>query len=297
MFPIPITLEELMMARRVCDRSVTALILMILVALCFSRGPRAQDRNPPARHFPDIQLPSPARGGAALSALAPYLPELAASYGKSEDELRNIFLRDHTLWTDTHGRLFYGCEFAPPPAGAPVAENAGAATLEAPFPDAQTFLLHSRPGATKVIYLDFDGHVTTGTPWNTWDTQLPSIVSAPFDLDGLPLSFNTTELEYIQHIWQRVAEDYSPFDIDVTTQDPGLEALRKTDSSDVSYGVRVVNSPTNWYGDVHGFYPSGIAYVGSFPASTDTPCYAFTADLSNDEKSIAETASHEAGHT
>jgi hypothetical protein len=28
------------------------------------------------------------------------------------------------------------------------------------------FLLHSRPGAPKVIYLDFTGHVTTGTGWN-----------------------------------------------------------------------------------------------------------------------------------
>src|SRR5436189_6428274 len=112
-----------MMARRVCRRSVTALTVMILVALLFSLGTRAQDRNPPARQFPDIQLPSPARGAAALSALAPYLPQLAASYGKSEDELRDIFLRDNTLWTDTHGRLFYGCEF-----GAPPVSTAGAAS-------------------------------------------------------------------------------------------------------------------------------------------------------------------------
>ncbi len=281
------------MVRRVCKRSVTALAAMILVVLLFSMGTRAQDRHGPPPRFPDIQLPSPARGGAALSALAPYLPQLAASYGKSEDELRNIFLRDHTLWADTRGRLLYGCEFGPRPAGAPSVENAGA-VLEAPFPDDQTFLLHSRPGATKVIYLDFDGHVTTGTSWNL---NGQDIVSAPFDLDGLPLSFNTTELQSIQYIWQRVAEDYSPFDIDVTTQNPGLEALRKTDSSDTSYGVRVVISPTNWYGILHNVYPAGIAYVGSFTASTDTPCYAFTEEASNDEKSIAEVASHEAGHT
>src|SRR5436309_12204729 len=104
-----------MMARRVCKRSVTALTVMILAALLFSMGTRAQDRNPPARQFPDIQLPSPARGAAALSALAPYLPQLAAWHGKSEDELRKIFLLDNTLWTDTHGRLFYGCAFGASP--------------------------------------------------------------------------------------------------------------------------------------------------------------------------------------
>src|ERR1041384_1861554 len=292
MFPIPITLEELMMARRVCDRSVTALILMILVALCFSMGTRAQDHNPPARQFPDIHLPSPARGGAALSALAPYLPEVAASYGKSEDELRNIFLRDNTLWTDTRGRLFYGCEFGPPPANAPGAEKAGA-VLEAPYPDDQTFLLHSRPSATKVIYLDFDGQTTSGTAWNGGAT----IVSAPFDLDGIPSSFNTTERERIQYIWQRVAEDYAPFDVDVTTEDPGVDKLRRTSSSAVYYGVRVVISPTNWYGG-----GGGVAYVGVFNyiSSTDKydTCWVFTLQLGpNGEKAIAEAASHEAGHT
>ena len=285
-----------MMVRRVFSRSVTALAAIILVVVLFSMGTRAQDRNPPARQFPDIQLPSPARGAAALSALAPYLPQLAAWHGKSEDELRKIFLLDNTLWTDTHGRLFYGCEFGSRPVSTAGPESTGV-VLEAPFPDDQTFLLHSRPGATKVIYLDFDGHVTTGTPWNILDTGGLDIVSAPFDLDGIPSSFNSAERERIQYIWQRVAEDYSPFDIDVTTQDPGIEALRKTDTSDTSYGVRVVISPTPWYGLIHNFYPAGIAYVGSFTSSSDTPCYVFAEDLSNDEKDIADAASHEAGHT
>ena len=281
-----------MMVRRVCRRSITALTAMILVVLLFAMGTRAQDRNPPARQFPDIQLPFPARGGEALSALAPYLPQLAASYGKSEDELRNIFLRDHTLWTDTRGRLFYGCEFGPPPVNAPGAENAGA-VLEAPFPDDQTFLLHSRPSATKVIYLDFDGQTTSGTAWSGGGT----IVSAPFDLDGIPSSFNTTERERIQYIWQRVAEDYAPFDVDVTTEDPGEAGLRRTTSSDVHYGVRVVISPTNWYGG-----GGGVAYVGVFNeiSSTDVygTCWVFTQQLGpNGEKYIAEAASHEAGHT
>src|SRR5437667_150031 len=292
----PINLEELMMVRRVFSRPVTALAAIILVVVLFSIGTRAQDRNPRARQFPDIQLPSPARGAAALSALAPYLPQLAAWHGKSEDELRKIFLLDNTLWTDTHGRLFVGCEFGGGPVSTAGAESTGV-VLEAPFPADQTFLLHSRPGATKVIYLDFDGHVTTGTPWNILDTGGLDIVSAPFDLDGIPSSFNSAERERIQYDWQRVAQDYSAFDIDVTTQDPGIEALRKTDTSDTSYGVRVVISPTPWYGLIHNFYPAGIAYVGSFTSSSDTPCYVFAEDLSNNEKDIADAASHEAGHT
>ena len=51
----------------------------------------------------------------------------------------------------------------------------------------------------------------------------------------------------IQKIWQRVAEDYAPFGVDVTTEDPVLEGLRKTTTGDTAFGIRVVISPTNWY--------------------------------------------------
>ena len=38
--------------------------------------------------------------------------------------------------------------------------------LAAPFPLIETFQLHSAPSASKTIFLDFDGHVTSGTLWN-----------------------------------------------------------------------------------------------------------------------------------
>src|SRR5436309_3550495 len=133
------------MARRVCIRSLTALTATILAVLLFAMGTTAQVRD-----FPNIHLPAPARGSAALGALAAHLPQIAASYGKSTDELAGIFLQDHTLWADTHGRLLYACEFGTLPSNAPAAENAGT-IAEAPLPYSQTFLLHSRPSATRVI--------------------------------------------------------------------------------------------------------------------------------------------------
>jgi len=283
------------MARRVRARSFTGLSATILAVLLFTMGVPAQ-----ARDFPNIHLPAPARGSAALRALAAHLPQLAAAYGKSTDELASIFLRDDTLWTDTHGRLFYGCEFGTPPVNASGAENTGA-VAEAPLPYDQTFLLHSRPSATKVIYLDFDGQVTSGTAWNSNYNGGQDIVSAPFDLDGIPSSFNNAEMDAIQYIWQRVAEDYAPFDIDVTTQDPGVEGLQITSSSDVYYGMRVVISPTNWYKAAAG----GVAFVGVFNnLATNTnnsnysPAWIFTKQLGpNNEKYMAEAVSHEVGHT
>src|SRR5688572_5569475 len=48
--------------------------------------------------------------------------------------------------------------------------------------------LHSNPGATKVIYLDFDGHLTQDTPWNDpLQEDFPPILSIntpPYSIDG-----------------------------------------------------------------------------------------------------------------
>src|SRR5262245_23737419 len=76
-------------------------------------------------------------------------------------------------------------------------------------PSLDAFQLHSQPFARHVIYLDFDGHTTTGTQWNV--EADPTFETPAFDLDGDPTTFTTEELERISHIWERVAEDYSPF--------------------------------------------------------------------------------------
>lgn len=272
-------------------QAMPACLLVVVLVLAALGIPslQAQDRNPAGNEFPYMRLRAPARGAAAIAALGAHFPAVAHYYGKSENELRSILARDRTIWADVHGRLLYVCENDAPPPEAPAAEADGS-VLEGPLPPDQTFLLHSRPGANKVIYLDFDGHTTRGTPWNSGRGD---IVSAPFDLDGNPSAWSTGELDVIQYIWQRVAEDFAPFEVDVTTQDPGIEGLRRSNSSDTYYGQRVVISPTNWYSTNAG----GVAYIGSFNWSSDTPCFAFTAQLANGEKYIAEAASHETGHT
>jgi hypothetical protein len=45
----------------------------------------------------------------------------------------------------------------------------------------------------------------------------------PYDTDGfVSTAFSATELSNIKAIWRGVAEDFAPFDIDVTTEDPSL---------------------------------------------------------------------------
>ncbi|HJQ79629.1 MAG TPA: hypothetical protein VJ828_06720, partial [Lacipirellulaceae bacterium] len=173
--------------------------------------------------------------------------------------------------------------------------TAQGAAIEWPFVDnEETFLLHSNPGATKKIFLDFDGHVTTGTMWNT-SSMLPNIFSEPFNVDG-DARFNNDEHQFIQLIWALVAEDFLPFEVDVTTEDPGEEALKKTGGADQEYGIRVVLSglSTDWY--TEDMPVGGVAQLNSFSANTDTPVFVFPFELGN-VKNTAEATSHEVGHS
>ena len=151
-----------------------------------------------------------------------------------------------------------------------------------------TFRLHSLPGANHTIYLDFDGHVTEGTPWNN-SYGIDSIVSPAYDADGDPSTFNTTELERIQRIWQRVAEDFAPFQVNVTTEEPGAAALSKTNGSDPTWGNRVIITTDNFANCGCG----GFAYIGSFNDNIDNPSFVFNGG----ETGVSEAASHEVGHT
>jgi PKD repeat protein len=202
------------------------------------------------------------------------------------------------LYFDRSNRAHFICLGAQ----AQVGPDTTAYTATANQPLANTFLLHSRPGAAKVIFLDFNGHTTTGTSWNNAYAAGAPIVTPAFDTDGTPATFSDAERTVIQDIWRRVAEDYAAWDVDVTTEDPGVEKLRRTASSDAAHGVRCVigGSSTQWLGASAG----GVAYVGSFggvvAATTtvnDVPCFVFPQQLSNSGRYIAEATSHEVGHT
>ena len=181
--------------------------------------------------------------------------------------------------------------------------NAGDAAAGASLPLSQTFLLNSKPGADHVIYLDFDGHTTSGTLWNNNDFDgaggrppSPSSFTTPaFGTDGNAGSFSDAEKRDIQQIWERVSEDFAPFDVNVTTQYPGNDYLTKSGSTDREWGVRVVIGGTSeqWYKPGFG----GVAYVNTYARSRELPAYVFENNLGSNAANIAEAASHEAGHT
>ena len=185
------------------------------------------------------------------------------------------------------------------------AQTAVAAAANAVDPST-AFSLHSRPGSRRVIYLDFDGQTITGTGWN--GNTGGTCYADPYDSDGKP-TFSDDERTAIAGTWARVAEDYASMDVDVTTADPGVDAINRSSGLDSRYGTRVVvtysrslcpNGKT-LYASVCGGGCGGVSYVGVFDQTPNhdyyQPALVFQNGVGFDQKLIAEAASHEVGHT
>ncbi len=124
--------------------------------------------------------------------------------------------------------------------------------------------LQSLPGASAVIYLDFQGGYTPAWGGITY---------------ARPLLDNAQILE----VWQRVSEDYRPFEINVTTD------LRAFERALEGRRQRVIITPTDSASPGNG----GAAYLGSFNWLGDSPCWVFETEI---PKSCAEACAHESGH-
>ena len=127
--------------------------------------------------------------------------------------------------------------------------------------------LQSRPGAQGVIYLDFDGE--TG-PFPGWG-----------DFDAEPSNVNDAS---VTEVWKGVAEDFAPFNVNVTTDLAVFQAAPRTSR------IQVMITPTIDAAPGAG----GVAYLNSFNWDDDKKvCWAFYAH----GKTAVEVISHEVGHT
>jgi PKD repeat protein len=201
--------------------------------------------------------------------------------------------RDHDLYLSRSEKIpFYACSGL----AAPIGPDVTSVTTTPSYPTTQTFILHSRPSATRKIYLDFTGHTITDTRWNTIYSKV-SFTVPPFSSDADTTKFSTAEHALIQYVWRSVAEDYAQFDVDVTTEDPGVDALRRTSLSDVNHGMRVVIGP-----DQNATGKGGHGLLGSFgyllaPTKPDEPVLVYGGTVVFTAKAIAECCSHEVGHS
>ncbi|HZH63357.1 MAG TPA: zinc-dependent metalloprotease [Flavisolibacter sp.] len=141
------------------------------------------------------------------------------------------------------------------------------------FVSAQMPVLSSHPASSAVLLLDFDGTIVEGTSWNG---------SGPIACAGSNLTPSQ-----IRDVFNRVAEDYRPFTINVTTDSSVFLAAPSNKRTRV-----ILTTSSSWYGSA-----GGVAYINSYSWGDNTPCFVFTALLGYNTKSIAEATSHELGHT
>jgi hypothetical protein len=183
---------------------------------------------------------------------------------------------------------------APPAAAADIAAAdiaaagiAAAGIAAAAQPLTAIPLLHSRASATAKLYLDFDGHFEAN--WG----RFANLTTPPYNADGDPATFSDSELANIESIWARVAEDFAPFHIDVTTELPTSFANR------VAQRIAIGGSSLDWYDPTGGDRVGGYAYISAFTGGTPNVAYVFPAQLGggNATKNIADASSHEAGHS
>jgi len=143
----------------------------------------------------------------------------------------------------------------------------------------------SRIGSQRVkpfvIYLDADGETITNTYWNNY------VQGAPIKAAASSLS-----LEKLRAVQKAVADDYSPWLIEVTLDEKVYNA------ADPYYRSRcILTESSEWLcGDDIACY-GGIAFLGSGFWGDNTPCFVFTNGMSGIVKFVVEAVSHELGHT
>lgn len=121
--------------------------------------------------------------------------------------------------------------------------------------------LHSRPSASRKIFLDFDGYTfPSSTPWLSYFGVSSGAFIKGFSLDNNYTSFSSAENSYIEEVWRAVSEDFAGINVDVTTEDPGVTGLTRSSNADNFFGAHAVISDDNVFQKKCGC--GGVAYIG-----------------------------------
>jgi hypothetical protein len=152
---------------------------------------------------------------------------------------------------------------------------------------------NSKPGAPNHIYLDFNGALVSGKEWSrdgvaSWDC-------AAWGTDGDATTFSDSEQTEMRRVWERISEDYAPFNINVTT-DVTYDSVNYTGDKN-KVGWLLFTATTDKLGALCPHYGSGgVAYVGVFGNSNYFSEYQPAWVTPTSATNMAEAGSHEMGH-
>ena len=261
-----------------------------LVTALFAASPVPAQAAPGALRFDPGQLQSASQlpPGQLRRRLESLSPQARANALKWLQHISITGTDLDLLRVDGGGGVYFADALRP----AAISRSTSSAVIEATAPVgtlADAFLLHSKPGSANTVFLDFDGDTFTNTAWGAG-----TFVALAFSSDADRTTFSSTERNQIVEIWHRVAEDLSPFDIDVTTEAPASFNSRTghvliTEDQDAT-GKAMPSAGAG-----------GVAYVNVFGASNYatyySPALVYADNLGpNGETYIAEASAHEFGH-
>ena len=155
-------------------------------------------------------------------------------------------------------------------------------------------LLDSLPQAPRTLFLDFTGSFEKDW-WQTIDGHVDhytNLRTPAYDTNGNPATFDADEQRAIRNIWAAVAEDFAPFNINVTTHYDG--SLEDGNALKV-----VIGGDGDWLDRAEGVHPTGTSEIRSYLTSAPNTVFVFSENFGNNtlyQSQIATTASHEAGH-
>ena len=284
------------------------LAILLIVATSNLRLPYLQADQPAGYCEPILAAPS--SGAAAIAELGSNLGKAAQVNSMSNGELSALLLAMPMFYLDKCGHGFYAEDMMAPQSGelpyaispmqADLPNKITGASSNIPITAQSVFSLHSNQGSKRTIYLDFNGEYIDGTSWNKNFNNGTAWNALGFSQDSDYTKFSNSELAIIQSVWQRVAEDFSAFDVDVTTEEPAAGVLERLDAKDETYGTRALISADPII--FKACKCSGLAYVGAFDfigalQKLNQPAWIFTLGVGDNPKYIAESVTHEVGHT
>ena len=255
--------------------------------------------------FPTITVATPGVSGvSAIAALGSNLPAVADYYGMTADQLRQELLRNNGLRLSSSGHLI---QLSAGARSKGTARSAAVGLAVSPssaaaVPLGQTFQLHSKPDALKTVYLNFQGASLDANDHllvSLLDLTAATIDVPPFSIDNDP-AFSDAERQLVQEIWQRVAEDFAPFDVDVTTEKPAQDRISRSGPADQTYGMDVLltlrSESWNILGSAGMSSPFSFSGVGP-EGDRLKPAFVFYTSGEIIARTLADATSRELGTT
>jgi len=155
---------------------------------------------------------------------------------------------------------------------------------------------NSKPDAPYHIYLDFNGAVVAGKAWNA-SAGIASWDCAPWSSDNDLNTFSDAEQTVMFQTWQRMAEDFSSYNVNITTDVTYDPINYRGDKNKVGWLLITPVTDKNGQSCPHDG-AGGVAYLNVFGNANYFSNYqpAWTAIQDGAADTFAEVSSHEMGH-